>query len=313
MDTLLNELTTIRRTAADIQKKCNDVYSCIVYEYIIRSVPNEVWDTIFSFLKKESILWWLESRTVCKQWEICVKNVKRLAIVSTCSSKLLLFSKLNAIKFYYTSDIDIKYLTNLTKLSLDHVSTRSTDLPNLSSLIKLESFSILDSPFCVNLRDLIGSLNDSITSLKLNAPNNIRNETISKFTNLTKLSLIQTTHITSVTFLTNLQVLKITKENLSKFSYYSGNIKLIGNYSTFRGKIDSYGIGEGTVYFKRGDRYVGLITNGVPHDYGIYYFEKGSRYEGNFLYGCRQGEGTYYNSDGSVHSKGFWEADKFVG
>ena len=59
-----------------------------------------------------------------------------------------------------------------------------------------------------------------------------------------------------------------------------------------------------TINYDSGDKYVGDVSNGVPHGHGTSFFTDGSKYVGEYAYG-QQWKGVEYSSSGQVTST--WE------
>ncbi len=57
--------------------------------------------------------------------------------------------------------------------------------------------------------------------------------------------------------------------------------------------------------FPNGDRYEGLVVNGLLHGWGVYYYQNGDRYEGQFEYDMKQGMGTLVYASGDTYEGGF--------
>ena len=62
-----------------------------------------------------------------------------------------------------------------------------------------------------------------------------------------------------------------------------------------------------TINYGNGGRYVGDVSNGVPHGQGTYTWADGSKYVGEFKNGKKHGQGTL------TFGKGEWEGAKYVG
>ena len=56
-----------------------------------------------------------------------------------------------------------------------------------------------------------------------------------------------------------------------------------------------------TINYGGGDKYVGEVSNGVPHGQGAYKYVGGSKYIGEFKNGLKHGHGTYIWADGSKY------------
>ena len=67
-----------------------------------------------------------------------------------------------------------------------------------------------------------------------------------------------------------------------------------------------------TISYDNGDKYIGEVSNGVPHGQGTFTFANGDKYVGewkNFLY---HGHGTFIYFDGAKYI-GEWKDDKRFG
>ena len=58
---------------------------------------------------------------------------------------------------------------------------------------------------------------------------------------------------------------------------------------------------EEVVELDGGLKYIGKMSNGLPHGYGKLTWPNGDHYEGNFKYGKRNGMGKRVNVDGSEY------------
>lgn len=60
---------------------------------------------------------------------------------------------------------------------------------------------------------------------------------------------------------------------------------------TFR---DDQLVGDGTIEYPDGEKYVGQIHEGRMHGIGTYYYKNGDRHVGHWLNGVRYGHGTFF-------------------
>ena len=65
-------------------------------------------------------------------------------------------------------------------------------------------------------------------------------------------------------------------------------------------------LGQGAYHYVNGEKYFGMVNNGVETGNGIYMWPDGRKYEGNFENGVPHGNGTYWWPDGVVYS-GAWK------
>lgn len=63
--------------------------------------------------------------------------------------------------------------------------------------------------------------------------------------------------------------------------------------------------GQGTYYWRAGNRYSGEWYKGDMHGFGAYYYNDGSKYIGEFCHDKRQGRGKYCYADGSFYEGEF--------
>ena len=63
-----------------------------------------------------------------------------------------------------------------------------------------------------------------------------------------------------------------------------------------------------TINYDGGDKYVGEVSNGVPHGHGTYKYVGGSKYIGEYKDGLKHGQGTYIYADGAKYI-GEWKND----
>ena len=56
-----------------------------------------------------------------------------------------------------------------------------------------------------------------------------------------------------------------------------------------------------TINYDNGDKYVGEISNGVPHGQGTYFYASGAKYIGEYKDGLQHGHGTYIWADGEKY------------
>ena len=83
---------------------------------------------------------------------------------------------------------------------------------------------------------------------------------------------------------------------------YDGGDKYVGEVS------NGVPHGQGTYTFASGDKYVGEISNDRPHGHGTLIYADGAKYIGEYKDDIRW-NGTSYNADGTVrgtYSNGEW-------
>ena len=113
------------------------------------------------------------------------------------------------------------------------------------------------------------------------------------------------------------------------------------NRVSFEGEfIEGKKVGNGTMIWKNGAKYIGGFSNDDLHGYGVEIFSatdesdrvryegeykdgkksgkgtmiwKNEKYVGEWLNGMRHGEGTLYSANNEIISQGHWEKDSFVG
>ncbi|MEL7343142.1 MAG: hypothetical protein AAGM67_21845, partial [Bacteroidota bacterium] len=69
---------------------------------------------------------------------------------------------------------------------------------------------------------------------------------------------------------------------------------------------------EGTVDFPDGSKYIGKLSNGARHGYGVYYFNDGSKYEGESVMNVFEGHGKMIWDDGGWY-EGEWKDNEMHG
>ena len=67
-----------------------------------------------------------------------------------------------------------------------------------------------------------------------------------------------------------------------------------------------------TINYNGGDKYVGEVSDGVPHGHGTYIFSNGEKYIGEFKNQLKHGYGTYTFANGEKYI-GEWKDDLFNG
>ena len=63
-----------------------------------------------------------------------------------------------------------------------------------------------------------------------------------------------------------------------------------------------------TINYDNGDKYVGEVSNGVPHGHGTYFYAHGDKYIGEYKDGLQHGHGTYIYATGDKYI-GEWKDD----
>ena len=56
--------------------------------------------------------------------------------------------------------------------------------------------------------------------------------------------------------------------------------------------------GQGTYYYKNGEKYEGEYKDAKKHGQGTYYYNNGNKYEGGFKNNDMHGKGTFYFKNG---------------
>lgn len=109
------------------------------------------------------------------------------------------------------------------------------------------------------------------------------------------------------------------RDGQGTYYYKSGN-KYVGDW------IDGERTGKGTFYWTDGDRYEGEFVDNKMHGRGTYYYNNGNRYEGDWREDKRTGKGTFYWASGDryegdyldnkMHGRGiyYWkDGDRYEG
>ena len=108
---------------------------------------------------------------------------------------------------------------------------------------------------------------------------------------------------------------KINIINTCSSSGYKDNCKGImtyknGTYKGFFKKDKKHG--QGTYFYKNGDKYSGQWINDDKHGQGAYTWKSGNKYVGQWKTNNMHGQGTKTYKNGKIQ-KGIWENDKFIG
>ncbi|TGK12908.1 hypothetical protein EHO60_03270 [Leptospira fletcheri] len=92
------------------------------------------------------------------------------------------------------------------------------------------------------------------------------------------------------------------KDGLGSLEYRNGDI--------YEGMLkDKVPVGYGVYRNPQGDYFQGSWLNGLKHGEGEYTYPNGAKYEGTFVMNHKQGNGTYTWADGTV-LKGYWLNDE---
>ena len=91
------------------------------------------------------------------------------------------------------------------------------------------------------------------------------------------------------------------RQGVGKFSWQGGQYQ--GDW------VDNKAIGKGSLTFKNGDEYIGLVQEAVADGEGVMKFASGDIYRGSFVKGKAQGQGTYLWRNGQSF-EGAWLQDQ---
>jgi len=233
-------------------------------------IPEEIWLSIFSFLKLECKDWASHS-TVCKAWCRAIPMITSLVVTHRIKDANYILSQYPNIKSLCIkvriTGMDCEAWCKLTKLTLEVPQIWFCFISELTNLTSLS----IPVDFGGRANQILSSFSEetkkSMTCLNIQNNTAIRNDVLAQFTNLTRLNLKNVDSITSIDGLTQLRQLKLTSLSLHRLRTYAGKAKVFYPNGLYEGNVkDGMLFGFGKMKYYDGSVIEGEWSHGYRSD-----------------------------------------------